>query len=118
MDALNPTQLVEANIFVLETDVWRSTLPNVVLGSSTGGLTAFDEFLGALPGPSRDRNAIQAAGFDDHIVRPLKPEDLARALQPRSQVGSSQSSYRSTAVVHAVPKFSPLILQGRQEAPC
>ena len=33
-------------------------------------------------GQSSDRQAIQAAGFDDHIVKPLKPEDLVRALHP------------------------------------
>ena len=33
-------------------------------------------------GQASDRQAIQAAGFDDHIVKPLKPEDLVRALHP------------------------------------
>lgn len=40
-------------------------------------------------GQSSDREAIQAAGFDDHIVKPLKPEDLVRALQPRAEVCGS-----------------------------
>ncbi len=31
-------------------------------------------------GQASDREAIRAAGFDDHIVKPLKPEDLSRAL--------------------------------------
>lgn len=40
-------------------------------------------------GQLSDRDAIQAAGFDDHIVKPLKPEDLARALQPPMEICSS-----------------------------
>ncbi len=33
-------------------------------------------------GQVSDREAVRDAGFDDHIVKPLKPEDLMRILQP------------------------------------
>jgi two-component system CheB/CheR fusion protein len=41
----------------------------------------------ALTGYGRpsDRIAVVEAGFDDHLVKPLKPEDLARALRPSSE---------------------------------
>ena len=34
-------------------------------------------------GQASDREAVTQAGFDNHLVKPLKPEDLARALHPR-----------------------------------
>src|SRR5262249_20700619 len=37
----------------------------------------------ALTGHGRpaDREAVKEAGFDEHLIKPLKPEELARALQ-------------------------------------
>ncbi len=37
-------------------------------------------------GQSSDREAIKVAGFDDHIVKPLKPEDLTKALRRKNVV--------------------------------
>ncbi len=44
-----------------------------------------DVFLIALTGYGRpeDRRAVQEAGFDEHLVKPLKPEDLSRVLRKR-----------------------------------
>jgi two-component system CheB/CheR fusion protein len=41
-----------------------------------------DIYLVALTGygQTRDREAVFAAGFDEHLVKPLQPQDLSRAL--------------------------------------
>jgi len=34
-------------------------------------------------GSPSDRQALLAAGFDEHLVKPVSPSDLARVLRPR-----------------------------------
>ena len=55
-----------------------------------GGGTAYDPRHESLRlvaltgyGAARDRQAVKAAGFDDHLVKPLRREDLVRVL-PRT----------------------------------
>jgi CheY-like chemotaxis protein len=42
-------------------------------------------------GQPSDRSAALAAGFDEHLVKPLQPEQLARML-PGDTAASSQAS--------------------------
>jgi len=40
-------------------------------------------------GRQEDRRAVIDAGFDEHLVKPLNPEDLARILRKRSSTGGA-----------------------------
>ena len=37
-------------------------------------------------GQATDREAVFAAGFDDHLIKPLQPEELARTLRHRNAI--------------------------------
>jgi two-component system CheB/CheR fusion protein len=46
-------------------------------------------------GRPKDRLAVQEAGFDEHLVKPLKPQELVRILRERQRVPVSDSEEAS-----------------------